>query len=146
MAKRREMLMAMAALPIGMATTPNMAAALPLSMGRMSAFQASSIADRLLQAYPARKSLAVIGDAYWQSGRGGTDDNASCLTDAIQALLERIDLQESHLHSLSSAAVRDRVQAKNAQDFQDGHIVPVQGWLLGETEARLCAIAAMREV
>lgn len=142
MAKRREMLKAMAALPLGMAIAPATAAVPTLSEGAVAGCKASSIADRLLQAYPARRSLAAIGEAYWQGAAGDTP----CLTQAIHALLERIGLQDHHLHGLSSADVRDRLKAKTAEDFQDGRIVPVRGWLLGETEARLCAIAALHKI
>ena len=104
---------------------------------------ANALADRLLHAHPARSSLAAIGDAYWRdAGREGPA-HPERLPDAIQAFLRHLNLTEGELSEMQPATLHRLVRSGNARDFDEGRIVPVKGWLLGETEARLCAIAAL---
>ena len=41
------------------------------------------------------------------------------------------------------AAMTARVRARRDQDFLDGDLVAVDGWLMTRTEARLCALATL---
>jgi hypothetical protein len=46
-------------------------------------------------------------------------------------------------HTRSPAAWRQSYAAKCRRDFAEGHTVRVDGWVLSQTEARLCALAAL---
>jgi len=39
---------------------------------------------------------------------------------------------------------RERLAARQSEDFRTGEAVLVQGWVLSRTEARLCALAALQ--
>lgn len=106
--------------------------------------QAVVLAERLLRAYPMRRSLAVIGDAYWRDAAADGCRRDACLAHAMEDFLRRLDLPGPELRRMPSADLRACIEKENTRDFSKGRIVRVGGWLLGETEARLCAIAALR--
>jgi hypothetical protein len=39
--------------------------------------------------------------------------------------------------------LRDRLRLRTRQDFEEGQIIRIHGWILSVTEARLCALAAL---
>jgi hypothetical protein len=43
--------------------------------------------------------------------------------------------------TLTQDALRNRVRRAVRSDFVEGRVVPVDGWYLSETEARLCALS-----
>jgi hypothetical protein len=43
----------------------------------------------------------------------------------------------------SARAMREHLRTRARQDFEDGRIVTLQGWILSVTEARLCALVAL---
>lgn len=43
----------------------------------------------------------------------------------------------------SQASLRRLIRIAVAQDFGAGRMIPVDGWMLAETEVRLCALAAL---
>lgn len=45
--------------------------------------------------------------------------------------------------TLPSAAKGEELRRQLRQDFADGNVVTVRGWLLSRTEARLCGLAAL---
>jgi len=104
------------------------------------------LADRLLKAFSPRRSLEAIGDVFWNEAANGALAGQTHLPHVIQGFLGHLGLSEDDLRQMPSAAMRARIKAGTARDFSNGRIVRVQGWLLGETEARLCAIAALRAV
>lgn len=101
---------------------------------------AALLADRLLQAYPARRSLAVIGEACRQDNAEGRTG----LPDAIQDFLRHLDIPKDVLFQMTPTDLRARIQTETTRDFTQARIFRARGWLLGETEARLCTIAALR--
>ncbi len=146
---------------IGLATTLAVAAvwrskAADAAIGGMdagAANEAAALADHLLQAFPQRQSLQVIGAAYRRDlaadtiahdtheARGGCE---TCIPDAFQGFLRHLDLTKTDLRDMTPFAMRRRIDTETARDFSEGRIISVEGWLLGETEARLCEIAALR--
>ena len=116
------------------------AARSPMS-GRGAVDGGAVLADHLLKAFPEPHSLRVIGDAY----RRGHADNAAALTpEVFQDVLRHLDLSEADLAEMTPGDLRSRIDARTAKDFSEGRIIGVEGWLLGETEARLCEVAALR--
>jgi hypothetical protein len=102
------------------------------------------LTDRLLQAYPLKTSLASIGHVYWEEGGNVAWAGSRSLTSVFEAFLSHIDLERDELRRAPSSALRGIIQVGTVRDFSDGRTVKVRGWLLSETEARLCAMAAIR--
>ena len=142
--RRREFLGVATTLAFGVAAGLQSAVAAPVSAGGAQGDEALILADRLLHAYPLRQSLAAIGDVYWQEAARQGHVCWPCLPDLLQEFLHHLHLSEAELRHMTPAAVRARVKSGTATDFSKARIVRVRGWLLGETEARLCAIAALR--
>ena len=128
---------------MGTALGPLAAQAVPGAMNAAGG-DAHILADRLLQAYPARPSLEAIGAVFWREAAVSPLARQARLPHAIQDLLRHLDLPEADLRRMSPTAIRSRIKAGTARDFSKCRIVQLRGWLLGETEARLCAIAALR--
>ena len=100
---------------------------------------ASSLGPR-----PSRASDA----APW-SARGS--DSAAHIGRAYLAKHEDerdVDVLRAHLGDLVSQSggdgLAERAGARIREDFATGRTVQVDGWLLSRTEARLCALAALR--
>ena len=131
------------------ATGSRTASALPdepaATVDRLTGEKAALIADRVLHAYPLRRSHAVIGDVFWREAASQARGCPACLEALIEDFLLHLDLSEASIGQMPPAAIRDHVSGGNALDFSMGRIVSVRGWILGETEARLCAIAALRD-
>jgi hypothetical protein len=102
-----------------------------------------ALADRLLGAYPSRSSLQAIGEAHLQEA-GWSTVSRPALEGVLRAVLADLDLSPSSARRAASADIRARIRNRTASDFADGRTARVKGWLLGRTEARLCALAALR--
>ena len=126
------------------ASSRALGAAFGTSSARLDAEgEASILADHLLGAFPNRRSLAVIGKTHRQEA---ADDDAvrdASLEGAMQDFLERLDISDTTVRHMPPAKLRARIKMTTARDFAEARIVRVDGWLLGETEARLCTIAAL---
>lgn len=144
--RRREFVGRGVALAGGMALCVPAADAAPNVLAAGEQGSATILADRLLQAYPLRRSLAVIGMAARQEPSAAGAPCPTCLPSAIQDFLRHLDWPEAQLRQMSPAAILERIKAGTARDFSLGRILLVRGWLLGETEVRLCAVAALRQV
>ena len=92
---------------------------------------AASAIGAPLESIADRRSMEVIGRAYL----------AEYGTSGIAATLEK-DAALGNFHGRQdlNMLLRRRV----AQDFADGNTVLVRGWMLSCTEARVCALAALR--
>ena len=68
------------------------------------------------------------------------EEDARLLVDLICSgqAVGRADLVGADLKEL-----REWLRHQQRQEFEHGRIVKVQGWILSETEARLCALAAL---
>lgn len=96
------------------------------------------LALKLAKFFIHKDSAAVVGREYLRSVPG--EEDARLLVDLIcsgqaagRANLVGADLKE----------LREWLRHQQCQDFEHGRIVKVQGWILSETEARLCALAAL---
>jgi hypothetical protein len=102
------------------------------------------LADRLLGVHGDQTSASVIGKALLKEMPVRPD-----LDHVVRVLMHRLDLPLLHQSPLSPADLpptdlRDRLKGKTSEDFRLGQTTKVQGWVLGETEAWLCSLAALR--
>jgi len=65
----------------------------------------------------------------------------------VQILSDLIELGHGDDPKCTSDAdaesLRERLWSRTRQDFEEGHIVRIHGWILSLTETRLCALAAL---
>jgi hypothetical protein len=103
----------------------------------------SSNTDHLLSAKLAnvfydRKSATVIGLEYLR--RTPMEADVRRLTNLI---CSRWQGPYDDIAHADTGKVKTMLLSQQREDFEKGRIVNVQGWILSETEARLCALAAL---
>lgn len=97
-----------------------------------------SRADRLTGIFGQKRSARAIGRAYLRHAPEAADPEF--LIDAICGTDANLHRLAGHGDEISlEAALRDRIR----QDFADGRTVRVDGWMLSQTEASLCALAEL---
>ncbi|MEM8951590.1 MAG: hypothetical protein AAGC99_19920 [Pseudomonadota bacterium] len=146
--KRREFMETAAALALGVAwsATLSPAQAGETAFGVIDAGtgeETAMLADHLFQAFPKPASLQVIGKAYRRERADSASSCWRCMPDAFEGFLRHLDLSKADLQSMTAATLRTHIDSRTARDFAEGKIITVEGWLLGETEARLCEVAAL---
>jgi hypothetical protein len=97
------------------------------------------VVHRLLAALRERRSAAAVGRAFLAVYPGERD--AERLAQDIMASVGGRD------PALAAGGTRDLRQAISRQirrDFASSLVVSVDGWILSETEAKLCGLAALR--
>ena len=94
-----------------------------------------SLGARLLRLFRSPASAAAIGRAYLQVAPQDADE---------RRLLRLICASGRHWRTADTEQLRLLIPQQQAEDFQHGRVVQVRGWILSETEARLCALAALR--
>ena len=144
--KRRAFIGLATVLAMGLGWRSNTAQAATDGIDVGAADEAAALVDHLLQAFPQRQSLQVIGGAFRHSQMGSAAACRACMPDAFQGFLRHLDLSKSEFRRMTPAAMRRCIDAETTRDFSEGRIISVDGWLLGETEARLCEVAALRMV
>jgi hypothetical protein len=93
------------------------------------------LARRLVQSLHDSSSARAVGAAYLRIMPYEAD---------VQALLARLlEDQPALSGSRSAAATRGLLRRSIRADFAGERVVAVDGWLLAETEARLCALAVL---
>jgi hypothetical protein len=93
------------------------------------------LSTKLIDVFHDKKSARAIGLEYLRMAP--TEGNPGELTKLICS---------ARYHELARAdgrTVKDLLLRRQRDDFEAGRIVYVQGWILSETEARLCALAAL---
>lgn len=58
-------------------------------------------------------------------------------------LICRSQRRFTRLSGVDAPTLRELLARQQRQDFQHRRIVTIDGWMLSETEARLCAISAL---
>ena len=91
---------------------------------------------RLLQLFRSPGSAAAIGRAYLQKSPQEADE---------PRLLRLICPPGRPWRTANTRQLRVLIAQQQAEDFKQGRLVRVDGWMLSETETRLCALAALRE-
>ena len=94
--------------------------------------------DNLVQLLSNRTSVVRVGTAYLVTAPEDADPNV-----AIDRMRRHGDALASALETGSPGQVRILAARDIREDLAEGRIVKVAGWLLSQTEARLCALALM---
>lgn len=94
--------------------------------------------DSLEQLLSNRTSVVRVGTAYLSTAPEDADPNV-----AIDRMRRHGDALASALETGNPGRVRRLAARDMREDFAEGRIVKVDGWLLSQTEARLCALALM---
>jgi hypothetical protein len=99
-------------------------------------------AEAVLGPYANLKSLAVVGRNYVRQYPAEADPQLmlSRLVATIAEAKNRFG--QMSMKSDRNEATKRAIRAAISADFSDGRIVIVNGWILAETEARACALAA----
>lgn len=106
-----------------------MAAALPAPVAAgVWDMPASWLEPRVAELFGDLDSARQIGRAYLEQAP------AEARRDRLVASLQAV---------LPPTASREQLQRRLRQDFAEGRIVNVHGWVLSHTEARLCGLAAL---
>jgi len=100
--------------------------------------QLSPLASRLASYFSCKESAAQVGREYLRCVPGEVD--VSRLIDLICSFQEE---RRAELADADKAKLRGLLLLQQRQDFEKGRIVHVRGWILSETEARLCALAGL---
>ncbi len=103
----------------------------------------SEAVHRLLGVFSRPESAAIVGRRYLE--RYPMEADPVRLLAAIEGRLRRAAGPPSlpPLDRIGKAQLDRHIAAAVARDFEDGRMAEVEGWLLAETEARLCALAAL---
>jgi hypothetical protein len=111
------------------------------SYGFWPAFRPPATAiERLAGALDHQESAAVIGRAYVQAFRREASPRV-----LAALLVERIPGGLGAVSAGSERQVRELLRRTIAEDFSDLEIVVLHGWVFARTEARLCALTALRD-
>ena len=122
-----------------------LAAGIPLGLAPLRpwsvvvAFERAEPAVRLARLLEGRESARAVGFAYLGT-LADPEASPSALTDAIA-----LALPGGHraLATAGKAELRELVAGRTAADFGEDRTLRLRGWILSETEARLCALAAL---
>jgi hypothetical protein len=96
--------------------------------------------ERLTGALDHQESAAVIGRAYVQAFPRESSPRV-----LAALLVERIPGGLRAVSAGSETQVRELLRRTIAEDFSDLEIVVLHGWVFARTEARLCALTALRD-
>lgn len=99
-----------------------------------------SLSERLAGLLTQEESARIIGRAYLQVAPG--EASARVLT---ARLAERLPGGLQSLKTADDNRLRELLRGEIAGDFRDLRIVELHGWVFARTEARLCALTALRE-
>jgi hypothetical protein len=114
---------------------------LPAILGqRDTAHSLDPLSWKLAHFFLHKKSAKKIGLEYLRCVPREADTHL--LTDLICSSQEERWAQLAHADGRMR---RELLLHQQRQDFAHGRIVKVQGWILSETEVRLCALAALSE-
>ena len=114
-------------------------------VGASAETRRSAAVRHLLGVFSRPESAAVVGRRYLE--RYPAEADPVRLLAAIEGRLRRAAGPPSlpPLDRIGNARLARHIAAAVSRDFEDGRIAEVEGWLLAETEARLCALAALED-
>ena len=127
---RRDFLRLLASLGVVLAIRPLGALSM---LGRTAGRE--SLGTRLRRLFRSPASASAIGRAYLQSAPQDADE---------RRLLRLICAPGRPWRTADTKQLRLLIAQQQTEDFKQGRVVQVRGWVLSETEARLCALAAFR--
>lgn len=113
----------------------------PLARGLFGAVASAAelrhglVAERLVDLLRDRPPIRLLGKAYlWTHRRPGRDE-------LVESILPRALRRPAVVHD--KRELRRAVRASIEEDFATAQVVSVGGWLLADTEARLCGLAVI---
>ncbi len=115
-------------------------AAGPLLLSQAGCGAGEPLVEALLAFYGDRGAAEQVGFEYLK--RFPREDDVTRLVRRLAGSRAR----QSKWEALSAdpAALAAALRARHRADFAEGRIVVLRGWVLSQTEARLCALAAKR--
>jgi hypothetical protein len=96
-----------------------------------------SLAERIAGLFCDQPRARAVGRAHLKSGPGDTG-----IADVVRRVVRDAD-QHAHLMRAGDRVLRRFLQARRRCDFESGNTVCINGWVLSETEANLCAVVAL---
>lgn len=111
----------------------------PVLAGQPRLATTDTRASRLLTVFRRRKSAMIVGRKYLERHPRETDP------DLLVKLIAGDPLRPLPTDEDDRRALARWLQLRFREDFIQGLTVRVEGWLLSQTEARLCAMVAMLE-
>jgi hypothetical protein len=107
----------------------------PAAAARLAMEETDLVCERLSRFYVHHASARTVGLEYLRTRPGEAD---------VRLLLEAICRGDRERFRCADAMhVRRLIGEQQCSDFAHGRTVQVDGWILSETEARLCALAAV---
>ena len=94
-----------------------------------------SLASRLRRIFRIPGSAAAVGRIYLRNAPQEADE---------RRLVRLICPSTRRWQMADAGRLRRLIARQQQQDFRLGRVVQVDGWMLSATEARLCALAAVR--
>ncbi len=104
------------------------------------------LADQLATLVPHPKSARLIGEAYLAVKPQEADVSTliKLLCPKLNgASLNEAGLNRSGLQTPPRSQLRRLLAAQRSEDFSEGRIIRLGGWIVATTEARLCALVAV---
>ena len=112
--------------------------ALPASaLARVIGDVSLPLASRLAQFFHNEESARVIGRRYLELSP------SEARPERLMALICRCEENHTRLARADAGQLRTLLQDQQRADFTHGRTTTVDGWILSETEVRLCALAAI---
>ncbi len=97
------------------------------------------LADRLLAIHADQRGASIIGGVFLKE-----QPTRPKLDQVVQDVMRNLELSADRLVNVSPLDLRRAMKKRTSDDFRLGRTHHVQGWVLGETEAWLCGLAALR--
>jgi hypothetical protein len=107
-------------------------------LGRRGAAESDPVARRLSHFFGDALSASVVGREYLRSNP--SEAGAPRLVDLICLASSA---RRAEIGAADDETLRRLVLLQQRRDFEEGRVVEVRGWILSETECRLCALAAL---
>lgn len=98
----------------------------------------ASVAKKLYRFFPVKESAKVIGRKYLE----GTPEEAD-IEVLVHSLCRHSAQDFQLLQTADSSKIKQIIREQHQKDFEFGRTLVVNGWILSETETRLCALSAM---
>ena len=94
--------------------------------------------EKLAKFYIDKKSAKVVGLAYLRSVP--SEARVELLVDRICSFNGSL---RGELAQADAQKIRELMLSRQRQDFEHERVVNIRGWILSETECRLCALTAL---
>ncbi|WP_412971986.1 hypothetical protein [Glaciecola sp. MF2-115] len=91
--------------------------------------------EKLLSIMRDRQSAVYVGKAVLR-------EHDSTLNALVISIMNNLGLSFIELNSFKKADLLLLLNTRTALDFDTGNIINTEGWMLGQTEAQLCSLAA----